>query len=147
MYQFGKPGEDNKEKGSDYMLGFTTTGYHYGLTRQAEIDRGIAGSDSVSDYKYAQFFDDIFAVSFVWKPYIYVHGGILVNNEIEPNDDGTMSYFNSSGISTRWFVASNILSFLDTNFVLKESEVESMGAEVALKKMYAYINQASGHRT
>jgi hypothetical protein len=60
-------GEDN-DRGSDLMLGFTPAGYHYGLTRQAEIDRGSAGSDSVTDYKYTQFFDDIFALSLVWRP-------------------------------------------------------------------------------
>jgi len=132
MYQFGQKAGENPQEGSDIMAGFTTTGYHYGLTREATVDRGSAGSTSVSDYKFNQFFDDIFALSFVWKPFIYFHGGILINNIVEPDNDGTMSYFNSSAMNTRWFIASNILSFLDTNFTLKASNIEIMEFAVGI---------------
>ncbi len=135
-------------KANTILLGFNTTGYHYGLTRKTEIDRGEAGDSSVTDYKYSQFFDDIFAGSFVWKGYVYLHGGILVNKSIEPSDDGTMDYFGSEGsTSYRWFFSSNVLSFLDTRFSLKESNIEKTEvivnvnnlAEMFLKKINPYV--------
>ncbi len=121
MYQFGEPEPGKESEGSDIQLGISTVGYHYGLTRSAKLDRGTAGTETITDYKYAQFFDDIFAASFVWKPYVYFHGGLLMNNIVEPNEDGTMDYFNSSGLKYRWFIASNILGFLDNKFMLRES--------------------------
>jgi hypothetical protein len=131
-------GEEN-DRGSDLMLGFTTAGYHYGLTRQAEIDRGSAGSDSVTDYKYTQFFDDIFALSLVWRPLRYLHGGIRINNQIEPRDNGTMSYLDSSGISRRWFIASNLLTFLGTNFLLRDGRPETIELSLSATNCYAFF--------
>lgn len=97
------------------VFGFTATGFHYGLTRKAEIDRGSAGSTTVTDYKYTQFFDDIFAATLLYRPYFNIHGGIIINNKIEPNDDGTMDYTESAEMRKRYFVASNLFSFMDVN--------------------------------
>ncbi len=106
------------------LIGITTTGFHYGLTRKTEVDRGDAGSETVTDYKYTQFFDDIYAISILYVPYVYIHGGYIVNNQIEPDDDGTIDYGDSSNRTTRYFFSSNILSFLNTNATVAEREVE-----------------------
>jgi len=140
LHNFGK------EKTGGGMLepgriraGLTTIGYHYGLTRSVEIDRGSAGNDTVTDYKYTQFFDDIFAASFVWEPYGYFHGGVIVNNQIEPNDDGTMSYFNSNGLEARYFINFNILFFLDSNMIFDDGSVETMEIQVNANMLYGFF--------
>ncbi|HSV96589.1 MAG TPA: hypothetical protein VLM75_06605 [Spirochaetota bacterium] len=116
-------------------LGFTATGFHYGLTRQTTIDRGDAGSETVTDYKYTQFFDDIFALSLLYRPYFHVHGGVIINNQIEPNDDGTMDYANKSELTTRWFVSSELFDFLSTTATLLGEEMESVAVELAVTEL------------
>ncbi|HEY1407139.1 MAG TPA: hypothetical protein VF857_11065 [Spirochaetota bacterium] len=124
-------------KPKNLIIGFTMTGFHYGLTRSTEVDRGSSGSDSVTDYKYTQFFDDIFALSLVYMPYLYVHGGLIVNNQIDPNNDGTMSYTKSrNGFpQRRYFVASNFLSFLDVNATTTSGKFEKIGGAVEVTKL------------
>ncbi len=97
------------------VVGLTATGFHYGLTRKTQIDRGSAGTTDVTDYKYTQFFDDIFALTLLYRPWFNIHGGIIINNQIEPNDDGTITYTDSSEMRKRYFVASNLFSFMDLN--------------------------------
>ena len=140
LHNFGK------EKTGGGMLepgriraGFTTIGYHYGLTRSVEIDRGSAGNDTVTDYKYTQFFDDIFAASFIWEPYGYFHGGIIVNNQIKPNDDGTMSYFNSTRLKARYFINFNILFFLDSNMIFDNGSIDTMEIQVNANMLYGFF--------
>ncbi len=125
-------GKEKKEeegglwKPKNLILGFTATGFHYGLTSESTIDRGGAGSETVTDYKYTQFFDDIFALSLLYRPYFYIHCGVLINNQIEPDDDGTMDYSDSSGRTTRYFIASNLLSFLNLNATTTSGELEAL---------------------
>ena len=128
---------DSDTDSPDFLLGFSTYGYHYGLTKKTTINRGAAGSESVTDYKYTQFFDDIFAVSFFWSTYINVHTGVLVNNAIEPNDDGTMSYFDSSSARSSWFLSSNLFSFMNFNFLMKSNRLETFDINVSPTKIYA----------
>lgn len=118
------------------ILGFTMTGFHYGLTRKTEVDRGNAGSDSVTDYKYTQFFDDMFALSVLYLPYLYVHSGIIINNQIDPNDDGTMSYGKSRNgyPQKRFFVASNLLSFINCNATTTSGKMEKLGGSLEITK-------------
>ncbi len=113
-------------KPKNLILGFTATGFHYGLTSETSVDRGDAGTESVTDYKYTQFFDDIFAASLLYRPYFFIHGGVIINNQIEPNDDGTMDYGNSTNRTTRYFVSSNLLSFLNLNAATTKDKVESI---------------------
>ncbi|MGL4370291.1 MAG: hypothetical protein ACRCUT_11570 [Spirochaetota bacterium] len=114
----------------NFQVAFTTTGFHYGLTRKTSIDRGTAGNETATDYKFTQFFDDIFALSLLYTPYVYVHGGVIVNNQIDPNDDGTMSYSESRDgyPDFRWFFASNLLSFLNMNATVTGSQFEKVSA-------------------
>ncbi len=140
-----KDGEDGKEekgkgmfglwKPKNLIVGFTATGFHYGLTRKAEIDRGDAGTDTISDYKYSQFFDDIFAVSLLYRPYFYIHSGVVLSREIAPKEDGTMEYFDSDSQdnhSERVFINSNLFSFLNLNATTTSDKFESLdiGLEV-----------------
>ncbi|MCL2155965.1 MAG: hypothetical protein FWH53_09900 [Leptospirales bacterium] len=127
---------DTETDTADFLLGFSTYGYHYGLTKKASIKRGSAGKESVTDYKYTQFFDDIFAASFFWKTYINVHTGVLVNNAIEPKDDGTMSYFGSSSAKKSWFFSSNLLSFMNFNFLMKSSKLETFDISASPTQIY-----------
>lgn len=121
-------------KPKNLQVAFTATGFHYGLTRKAAVDRGSAGDESVTDYRFTQFFDDIFSLSVLYMPYVYVHGGVIMNNQIEPKADGTMSYADSKNgyPEFRWFFASNLLSFLNTNATITKGKVEKMavGTEV-----------------
>ncbi|TAL33448.1 MAG: hypothetical protein EPN93_13795 [Spirochaetes bacterium] len=139
-----KKEKEDEEKGSGPMglwkpnnliVGLTMTGFHYGLTRKAEIDRGAAGNESVTDYKYAQFFDDIFAASLLYRPYFFIHAGVIINNQIEPNDDGTMDYTNSTDHSLRYFVASNLLSFLNLNATTTKDKLEAIAVGVKVNSL------------
>jgi len=138
-----KEGEE-KEKGSGPMglvkpknliVGFTATGFHYGLTRATDVNRGDANDDTVTDYKYSQFFDDIFAASLLYRPYFFIHAGVIVNNQIEPNEDGTMDYGNSSNMKTRYFVCSNLLSFLNMTATTTSSEPEAIAVGVQVTNL------------
>lgn len=121
------------------QIAFTMTGFHYGLTRSVDINRGQAGSTSATDYKFTQFFDDIYALSLVYLPYIYVHSGVIVNNQIEPNANGTINYSNSSNMTTRWFFASNLLSFLNTNTTATKNTLESLSVGIEINKLAGFF--------
>jgi len=126
-------------KPKSLILGLTATGFHYGLTRESKVNRGQAGEETVTDYKYTQFFDDIFAASLLYRPYFFVHGGVIINNQIEPNDDGTMDYSNSTNRTKRYFIASNILSFLNLNATRSEEEFESMAVGIIVNNLINII--------
>ena len=126
-------------KKPNFLLGFSTYGYHYGLTKSASVKRGDAGNSSVTDYKFTQFFDDIFAVSFFWRTYIHAHTGILVNNAVVPRDDGTMSYFGSSTAKTNWFFASNLFSLMNFNFLVKSNRFETFDISISPTKAYVFF--------
>jgi hypothetical protein len=63
---------------------------------------------------------------------------VLVNNVVEPKDDGTMSYFGSSSArNSSWFFSSNLLSFMNFNFLLKSSRLETFDISVSPTKIYS----------
>ncbi len=126
-------------KPNNLVLGFTATGFHYGITRKTEIDRGAAGTETATDYRFTQFFDDMFALSILYRPYFYLHGGVIINNQIEPNDDGTMDYTSSSNRKLRYFLASNLLSFLDTNTTTAGNKLESVSMGIEVNKLAGMI--------
>ena len=132
-------GFDDTTNTANYILGFSTLGYHYGLTKKSTVKRGDAGSESVTDYKYTQFFDDIFAASFFWKTYIHIHTGALVNNAIEPRDDGTMGYFKDSSAKTNWFFSSNLFSLMNFNFLIKSSKFQTFDVSVSPTKVWTFF--------
>ena len=131
--------KDAENKTANFMLAFSTYGYHYGLTKKATIKRGEAGNSSVTDYKFTQFFDDIFAASFFWKTYIHIHSGVLINNAVEPRDDGTLKYFGSSSMERNWFFASNLFLFMNFNFLLKDNRFETFDISVSPTKVYTFF--------
>lgn len=142
-YGTGKYKKEDEEGGlwkpKSLIIGFTATGFHYGLTRESTVDRGSAGSETITDYKYTQFFDDIFAGSLLYRPYFFVHAGVIINNQIEPNDDGTMDYSNSTNRTERYFIATNILSFLNINAMRSEEELESIAAGIIVNNLVNFI--------
>lgn len=121
------------------LIGLTTTGFHYGLTRKTDVDRKEAGEESATDYKFTQFFDDIYALSILYVPYVYIHGGLVVNNQIEPDDDGTIDYGNSSNRENRYFFSSNILSFLNTNATVAKREVEVLAFSLNINESISFL--------
>ena len=126
-------------KPENLILGLTAAGFHYGLTREATVDRGDAGQETITDYKYTQFFDDIFAASLLYKPYFFIHIGIIINNQIEPNDDGTMDYGDSANHSKRFFLASNLLSFLNINATTAKDKLESTAVGLILNNLFNLV--------
>ncbi|MCX7678539.1 MAG: hypothetical protein N2316_04910 [Spirochaetes bacterium] len=126
------------------IFGFTATGFHYGLTRQGTISRGNAGTETFTDYKYAQFFDDIFAVSILYRPYFHIHLGLILNQQFEPRDDGTMSYSDPTKRTKRYFVASNLLTFLNLNATTKKDELESVAVGIIVNEIAGIVNRKFG---
>ena len=144
----GKKKGKDEEKGSgpfglwkpdNLIIGFTATGFHYGLTRSTEINRGDAGSETVTDYKYSQFFDDMFVLAVRYRPYFDIHGGIILSREIEPRDDGTMDYFDSVESDVRYFISSSVLSFLNVNATTTKDKFEAMAVSVKLNQLIGFL--------
>lgn len=131
---------------SDFLLSFSTTGFHYGLTKTVEIDRGGAGSETVSDYKYSQFFDDIFAISVLWRPYITFHAGYIINKEYIPDDDGTMSYSDPASSSKKKFFSTTILEFLDFSINIHDNRTEYTRIDVTMNKVISLIEDSKKAR-
>ena len=117
---------------TDPFLAFTASGFHYGLTRSVEVNRGSAGTESISDYKYSQFFDDIFALSFIWNPWVCLHGGIILNREIMPKDDGTMDYSDAVSSRMRYIGSIEIYSLLTLQTTSAKNEMEAFGLSLKL---------------
>lgn len=140
----GQKADEGYIKPKNLILGFTATGFHYGLTREGTINRGTAGEESFTDYKYTQFFDDIFAVSLLYRPYFHIHAGMVLSQQFEPKDDGTMSYSDPVERSKRYFVASNLLSFLNLNATTRKDEMESLAVGLIINEMIAYVNKNMG---
>lgn len=128
-------------KPKNLILGLTATGFHYGLTREGTINRGTAGEESFTDYKYTQFFDDIFAASLLYRPYFHIHAGMVLSQQFEPRDDGTMSYADPVERSKRYFVASNLLSFLNLNATTRKDEMESLAVGLIINEAVGYISK------
>lgn len=118
---FRKPWVNNS-----ILLGFTVCGYHYGLTRSIEINRGSAGSETATDYAFSQFFDDIVAITAVFVPYVTLHAGIVFNQQIEPSEDGTLDYnFDPSTITKRYFTSLSLYNTLTWRSTAAKDRMES----------------------
>ncbi len=150
--KYQKPEEEEKgeQKTANWepknlIVGFTATGFHYGLTRKGEVNRGAAGQETFTDYKYSQFFDDVFAGSLLYRPYFVIHAGVILSKQIEPNDDGTMNYGNTSQSSKRKFIYSNLLSFLNMNATTRKGEMESLAAGIKVNKLVSFFTDRKKH--
>lgn len=129
-YPVGGFMNDSNGKSTDLLLAFTMTGYHYGLTKQIKIIRDSGESEKITDYKHSQFFDDIYALSILWRPNIYLHAGIITNREYQPEDNGTMEYSDPLSSSKRLFFSSNLLSVFDLQINASEDKMESFNTSV-----------------
>ncbi len=122
------------------LLGFTLCGYHYGLTRSVKINRGSAGSESASDYAFSQFFDDIAAATLIFVPYITLHTGIIFNQQIEPNEDGTLDYnFDPSSISKRYFGSLSVFNAFTWRSTAANDRVESSDISISITPLLHLI--------
>ncbi len=141
-------GEETSEEGwfkpKNLILGFTATGFHYGLTREGTISRESAGTETFTDYKYTQFFDDVFALSILYRPYFHIHLGMILNQQFEPRDDGTMSYSDPTERTTRYFIASNLLSFLNLNATTRKDELEALAVGIIVNELVGFANKKLG---
>ncbi len=123
------------------LLGFTACGYHYGLTRTVEINRGSAGTESASDYYSTQFFDDIFAITVVLYPYITLHVGVVLNQQIEPNEDGTMNYnFDPSTITKRYFTSLSLFNTLTWRSTAAKDRLESSDVSLNISQLLSFTD-------
>lgn len=126
--------------GNDFIVAFTTTGFHYGLTKDVEIDRGgDAGTETVSDYKHSQFFDDIYSVSLLYRPYFTFHGGYIINNEYIPEDDGTMDYSDPVESYRKKFFAVELYKFMAFSMNIDGGRPESTKTSVALNQVLGFV--------
>ncbi len=116
--------------GRDFVVALTTTGFHYGLERDVEINRGAAGTESISDYKHSQFFDDIYAVSVMYRPYVTLHGGYIINSEYIPKDDGTMDYFDPAKTYKKKFFAIELYKVMAFSMNIDKGGPETTKAAV-----------------
>ncbi|HOP63700.1 MAG TPA: hypothetical protein PK358_01575 [Spirochaetota bacterium] len=127
------------EEGSDFIVALNTTGFHYGLVKDIEVDRGDAGTESISDYKHSQFFDDIYAVSILYRPYFTFHGGYIINNEYEPKEDGTMSYSDPVESYKKKFFAVELYKVMAFSMNIDEGRPESTKVSVELNQGLGFI--------
>jgi hypothetical protein len=132
---------------SDLLFSFSTTGFHYGLTRNVEIDRGSAGSETTTDYKHSQFFDDIYAFSILWRPYFILHAGYIFNKEYMPKDDGTMSYSDPVSSSKKKFLSTTILEFLDFSINIHDDRPEYTKVDISINKLISLIEDSKKPKT
>jgi hypothetical protein len=128
---------------NDLIIAFTTTGFHYGLTKDIKIDRGPAGTESISDYKHSQFFDDIYAFSILYRPYLTLHAGLIFNNEYIPEDDGTMDYFNPVESYSKKFFAVEVYGCTAFSMNIDNGKPESIKAELEVTKIIGLFKDLS----
>ena len=133
-----------KPEDSDMVLALTTTGFHYGLTKNIDVDRGSGiASSSISDYKHSQFFDDIYAATFMYRPYFTIHAGLIYNNEYVPNEDGSMSYFDPVKSYNKKFIAVEVYSFMAFSMNIADGKPESTKTEIAVNPLVGFVADVS----
>jgi len=130
----------NADRDTDFIIALSMAGFHYGLTKDVDIDRGSAGSETTTDYKHAQFFDDVYAVSILFRPYLYLHTGLIVNNEYEPEEDGTMSYADPVKSYKKYFLSSNVLEMVGLQVNANSDSIEQMKISVNATMVYTFIS-------
>lgn len=128
---------------SDFIIALSTTGFHYGLTRDIDVRRNTGETESVSDYKHSQFFDDIYAVSILYRPYFTFHGGYIFNNEYVPDDDGTMDYADPVKSYRKKFVAVELYKFMAFSMNVDNNKPESTKTSVTLNQALAFVMDTS----
>ena len=124
---------------SDFIFALNTTGFHYGLTKDVEIDRGAAGSETATDYKFSQFFDDIYAFTLMYRPMITFHGGYIFNNEYAPEEDGTMDYDDPVESYHKKFFAIELYKFMAFSMNVADGKPETTKASVELNPIIAFV--------
>lgn len=129
---------------TDLIVALSATGFHYGLTKTLEVDRGAAGSETITDYKHSQFFDDIYAFSLLWRPYFTLHTGIIVNNEYVPEDEGTVDYFDPEVHYKKYFIAMEFMGDAGYSMNFDDGRPESVKVDITLNPFIAFfgVNQS-----
>lgn len=127
----------------DFLVALTTTGFHYGLTKTLQVDRGAAGSETISDYKHSQFFDDIYAFTFMYRPYFTFHGGLIYNNECVPNDDGSMDYTDPVQSYRKTFYAIQVYKAMALSMNISDGKPESTKLAIELNPVIGFVTDVS----
>ena len=139
---FGEFRKDPSE--SDLVIALDTAGYHYGLTRDVELKGNGAGvSGTATDYKFSQFFDDIYAVSILWRPYLVFHGGMIVSNEYIPRKDGTLKYSDPENSTIMNFYSFDIMGIVNARMNLKGNKSESIRTEINVNSLVGLFEDVS----
>lgn len=139
---FGSQSEPSDK--TAFLMAITATGFHYGLTKTLKVDRGLAGSENITDYKHSQFFDDIYALSLLWRPYLYLHTGLIINNEYLPKDEGTIDYFDPEVHYKKYFIAMEFMGAAGYSMNLDDGKPESIKVDLTLNPLiYLFgVNQS-----
>jgi len=135
----GKFRKDKNE--SDLLIALSTSGFHYGLTADVDIDRGFAGTETASDYKHAQFFDDIYAISLLYRPYFTIHYGLIVNNKYIPADNGTIKYGSPEESHKKQFFMTEIYDLFSFSTNIDKSKNQSLKFEISLTKLLLLFDE------
>ena len=130
-------------EGKDFLIALTTTGFHYGLTKTLKVNRGDAGSESITDYKHSQFFDDIYAFTFMYRPYFTFHGGLIYNNECVPEDDGSMSYTDPVKSYRKTFFGIQLYNAMAFSMNIDDGKPESTKLAVDINPLAGYLTDVS----
>lgn len=101
----------------------SAAGYRYGMKKTVTLHNSGAISDpptdnfEVSDYLYAQIFDDLIVITNIFKPFGYIHAGLLLNRQVDPGLDGIIDTSDDIEMDSkaRIFLNSNLFNFLFIN--------------------------------
>ena len=102
-------------------IGVGLAGFRYGMYKSINLnsssvdDGGVDNNNfSVKDYLFSQVFDDLIVITNIFKPFGYIHFGLVMNKEVEPGLDGMLNTDDDVLISSksRLYLDSNILGFI-----------------------------------
>jgi hypothetical protein len=130
---------DKTQHKTDWVIALNLTGYRYGLTRTVYLPGGAAGGTYAEDYTFTQFFDDIYAVSILWKSSIVFHNGIVVNNEYTPTYNGKIRFSDPDQSHITYFASIDLFQIFTYRMNINRHNFESFKTSVDLTKTAGYF--------
>ena len=121
---------------SDLIIALSSTGFHYGLMKDMTLE-GNHGNTTSKDMRYTQFFDDIFAVSLLWRPDIIVHTGMIINNTYEPDNNGMIRFSDPDHSDKRFFYSIELFRLISLRSNMNKSEITSFKTDISVNSLLA----------
>jgi hypothetical protein len=127
---------------------FSAAGYRYGMVKNTKLNDSSSisgtpalGQQQVTDYLYSQIFDDLLVLTNIFKPFGYIHVGILLNQQIDPGPDGMLNTADDreEKSGSRVFLDSNLFGFLFVNmgYNTANDKAESLSTRMELFSLLA----------